>query len=210
VRSIFAGAPFAEGHELSARLMASVPPTQVGRMLSGAEAAELIRQLNSRRTQRNDRPAIGGNLEYGSCDWVWLRNQSLASQVAAVLPSTRLARIQPELKYNGVFPAQGQAGMWRGLAARGPRQADLPPAAPDSQRASPWGRGVRAADAASTTAGFAGRRLPPASNWRRGHDTEPFRDGDHEHGGRRWRRAGSRIFGGTDANPSIAGTPRSG
>jgi hypothetical protein len=30
-RTIAAGAPFAEGHELSARLMASVPPTQVGR-----------------------------------------------------------------------------------------------------------------------------------------------------------------------------------
>ena len=50
VQSIAAGAPFAEGHELSARLMASVPPTQVGRMLSGAEAAELICRLDSRRT----------------------------------------------------------------------------------------------------------------------------------------------------------------
>jgi hypothetical protein len=50
VRNIAAGAPFADGHELSARLMASVPPTQVGRMLSGAEAAELIRRLDSRRT----------------------------------------------------------------------------------------------------------------------------------------------------------------
>jgi hypothetical protein len=48
VRSIAAGAPFAEGHELSARLMASVPPTQVGRMLSGAEAGELIRRLDAR------------------------------------------------------------------------------------------------------------------------------------------------------------------
>ena len=48
VRSIAAGAPFAEGHELSARLMASVPPTQVGRMLSGSEAAELIRRLDDR------------------------------------------------------------------------------------------------------------------------------------------------------------------
>jgi hypothetical protein len=48
VRSIAAGAPFAEGHELSARLMASVPPTQVGRMLSGVEAGELIRRLDAR------------------------------------------------------------------------------------------------------------------------------------------------------------------
>jgi hypothetical protein len=48
VQSIAAGAPFAEGHELSARLMALVPPTQVGRMLSGAEAGELIRRLDAR------------------------------------------------------------------------------------------------------------------------------------------------------------------
>ena len=46
--SIAAGAPFAEGYELSARLMASVPPTQVGRMMSGAEAAELLRRLEDR------------------------------------------------------------------------------------------------------------------------------------------------------------------
>jgi hypothetical protein len=44
-----ADAPFAEGHELSARLMASVPPTQVGRMMSGAEAVELIRRFDDRR-----------------------------------------------------------------------------------------------------------------------------------------------------------------
>jgi hypothetical protein len=42
------GAPFAEGHELSVRLMASVPPKQVGRMMSGAEAAELLRRLEGR------------------------------------------------------------------------------------------------------------------------------------------------------------------
>jgi hypothetical protein len=47
-RSIAVGAALAEGHELSARLMASVPPTQVGRMLSGAEAAELLRRLDAR------------------------------------------------------------------------------------------------------------------------------------------------------------------
>ena len=45
---VAAGAPFAEGHELSARLMASVDPTQVGRMMSGAEAAELLRRLEGR------------------------------------------------------------------------------------------------------------------------------------------------------------------
>ena len=47
VRDIAAGAPFAEGYELSARLMASVPPTQVGRMMSAAEAAELIQRLDA-------------------------------------------------------------------------------------------------------------------------------------------------------------------
>jgi hypothetical protein len=34
VRSIAAGAPFAEGHEVCAKLIALVPPTQIGRMLS--------------------------------------------------------------------------------------------------------------------------------------------------------------------------------
>jgi hypothetical protein len=46
---IDAGAPFVEGHKLSAKLMASVLPSQVGRRMSGAEAAELIRWLESRR-----------------------------------------------------------------------------------------------------------------------------------------------------------------
>jgi hypothetical protein len=50
VRTTASGVPFAEGHELSTRLMASVPPTHIGRMLSGAEAAELICWLDSRRT----------------------------------------------------------------------------------------------------------------------------------------------------------------
>jgi len=46
---IDAGAPFVEGHKLSAKLMASVLPSQVGRKMSGAEAAELICWLESRR-----------------------------------------------------------------------------------------------------------------------------------------------------------------
>jgi hypothetical protein len=37
--------PFAEGHEVSANLIAPVPPTQIGRMLSGTEAMRLIRRL---------------------------------------------------------------------------------------------------------------------------------------------------------------------
>ena len=48
VRGIAPNVPFGDGHELSARLVASVSPTQVGRMMSGAEAAELIRRLDAR------------------------------------------------------------------------------------------------------------------------------------------------------------------
>lgn len=44
-----AGAPFAEGHELSVNLMASIPPTQINRMMSGAEAMQLMRRLEARR-----------------------------------------------------------------------------------------------------------------------------------------------------------------
>jgi hypothetical protein len=48
VRTIAGGMPFAEGHELSARLVALVPPSQIGRMLPGAEAAELLRHFGGR------------------------------------------------------------------------------------------------------------------------------------------------------------------
>jgi hypothetical protein len=44
-----AGAPFAEGHPLSAKLMASVPPAKIGRMMSASEAAKLISLLEGRR-----------------------------------------------------------------------------------------------------------------------------------------------------------------
>src|SRR5215475_10913335 len=37
--------PFGEVHELSAKMMTSVPPTHIGRMMSGAEAAQMIVQL---------------------------------------------------------------------------------------------------------------------------------------------------------------------
>jgi hypothetical protein len=46
---IDAGASFVEGHKLSAKLMASVLPLQIGRKMSGAEAAQLIRWLDGRR-----------------------------------------------------------------------------------------------------------------------------------------------------------------
>jgi hypothetical protein len=45
VRRLAPGVPFGEGLQLSARMMTSLPPTQIGRMISGAEAAELILQL---------------------------------------------------------------------------------------------------------------------------------------------------------------------
>src|SRR5271154_3900279 len=40
-----AGVSFGEVHELSAEMMTSVPPTQIGRMMSGAEAAQMILRL---------------------------------------------------------------------------------------------------------------------------------------------------------------------
>jgi hypothetical protein len=46
---IDAGAPFVEGHKLSARLMAAVRPSQIARKMSGAEAAQLIRWLEGHR-----------------------------------------------------------------------------------------------------------------------------------------------------------------
>ena len=45
VRRIAAGVPFAEGHQLSPKLIALVPPTKIGRMLSRIEAIQLIRDL---------------------------------------------------------------------------------------------------------------------------------------------------------------------
>jgi hypothetical protein len=42
---IAADPPFAEGHQLSPKLIAPVPPTKIGRMLSRTETMQLIRQL---------------------------------------------------------------------------------------------------------------------------------------------------------------------
>jgi hypothetical protein len=44
-RGVAAGMPFGEAHELSAKMMTSVPQTQIGRMMSGAEAAQMIVRL---------------------------------------------------------------------------------------------------------------------------------------------------------------------
>jgi hypothetical protein len=45
MRSVAVGAPFAEGYELSLRQRALVPTSQIGRVLSGVEAAELLRRF---------------------------------------------------------------------------------------------------------------------------------------------------------------------
>jgi hypothetical protein len=45
VRRLASGVPFGEGLNLSAKMMTSIPPEQIGRMMSGVEAAELILRL---------------------------------------------------------------------------------------------------------------------------------------------------------------------
>jgi hypothetical protein len=45
VRRFAPGVPFGEGLELSAKMMNRVPPEQIGRMLSGNEASQLILRL---------------------------------------------------------------------------------------------------------------------------------------------------------------------
>jgi hypothetical protein len=42
VRRLAPGVPFGEGLQLSAKMMTSLPPTLIGRMMSGAEAKELV------------------------------------------------------------------------------------------------------------------------------------------------------------------------
>jgi hypothetical protein len=36
-----ADVPFGETHELSAKMMTTIPPTQIGRLMSGAQAAQM-------------------------------------------------------------------------------------------------------------------------------------------------------------------------
>ena len=45
VRRLAPAVPFGEGLTLGAKMMTAIPPEEIGRMMSGAEAAELIRQL---------------------------------------------------------------------------------------------------------------------------------------------------------------------
>jgi hypothetical protein len=45
VRRLAPGVPFSEGLTLSAKMMTAIPPEEIGRMMSGVEAAEMILQL---------------------------------------------------------------------------------------------------------------------------------------------------------------------
>jgi hypothetical protein len=99
-RGLAAGVPFGEAHELSTEMMTSVLPTQIGRMMSGAEAAQTIVRLVQRRvrpeemTGRFPRPwrvvgrpasftvedAMGQNVA-----WFHFRNDPGIAQSVAVL-----------------------------------------------------------------------------------------------------------------------------
>jgi len=99
-RGFGGGEPFGEVHELSAKMMASAPSVQIGRMMSGAEAARVIARLVEGRgkpeemTGRFPRPwrvvehpasftvqdARGQNVA-----WFHFRNDPGIAQAAAVL-----------------------------------------------------------------------------------------------------------------------------
>ncbi len=53
-RRLAPGVPFGEGLKLSPEMQATIPPEEIGRMMSGAEAAELIRRLV--QVRRKPRP----------------------------------------------------------------------------------------------------------------------------------------------------------
>jgi hypothetical protein len=95
-----ANLPFGETHELSAKMMTSVPPAQVGRMMSGAEAAQMIGRLVERRekleemTRRFPRPwsVIEHSVHFTVQDargqnvaWFYFRNDPGIVQPVAVL-----------------------------------------------------------------------------------------------------------------------------
>ena len=44
-RRLGPGVPFGEGLKLTAKMVAAIPPEEIGRMMSGVEAAELILRL---------------------------------------------------------------------------------------------------------------------------------------------------------------------
>jgi hypothetical protein len=45
VRRVAPGVPFGDGLKLTAKMMAAIPPEEIGRMMSGVEAAELILRI---------------------------------------------------------------------------------------------------------------------------------------------------------------------
>ena len=45
VRRLAPGVPFGESLKLTPKMMAAIPPEEIGRMMSGVEAAELILRL---------------------------------------------------------------------------------------------------------------------------------------------------------------------
>jgi hypothetical protein len=45
VRRLAPGVPFGEGLKFSAKMMTAIPPEEIGRMMSGVEAAQLIFRL---------------------------------------------------------------------------------------------------------------------------------------------------------------------
>ena len=52
VSGVDVGAPFAKGHLLGAEIVALVPPTQIGRMLSENEAAKLLARFEGLKHRR--------------------------------------------------------------------------------------------------------------------------------------------------------------
>jgi hypothetical protein len=55
-RGLAADASFGEAYELGAKMMKSVPPTQIGKMMSGVEAAQMIGRLVERREKPEEMP----------------------------------------------------------------------------------------------------------------------------------------------------------
>jgi hypothetical protein len=59
VRRLAPGVPFGENLKLSAKVMTSTPPEQIGRMLSGDEASQLILRLVDGRYRPEQSPPVG-------------------------------------------------------------------------------------------------------------------------------------------------------
>jgi hypothetical protein len=98
-RGFGGGEPFGEVHELSAKMMASAPSAQIGRMMSGAEAGRVIARLVEGRgkpeemTGRFPRPwrVVEHPASFTVQDargqyvaWFHFRNDSGIAQAAAV------------------------------------------------------------------------------------------------------------------------------